>query len=102
MLSPKKLSRREVHLKAGKWTTVAVNKSLRLAYVYVEVWAPRTAKWRRIGIFPGFGRFKQYLSVAMPPGIVQVKIRENRTCTVMVGHSAETVLPDQPAEKTEA
>lgn len=81
-------------MKAHKWTTVAVNRSLRPVRFHVEVWAPRTASWRRISIVPGFGRFKQFLSVALPLGIIQVKIRENRTCTVST-HSGTEVTPSR-------
>ncbi|MGA7306701.1 MAG: hypothetical protein WBW88_17650 [Rhodothermales bacterium] len=88
-------------MKAGKWTTVAVNKGLRPKHLYVEVWAPRTASWRRIGILPGFGRFRQFLSALLPLGIVQVKIRENRTCNVTIGRSSEIVRPDPQPENVD-
>lgn len=89
-------------MKAHKWTTVAVNRGLRPRHLYLEVWAPRTASWRRIGILPGFGRFKQFLSVALPLGIIQVKIRENRTCTVSTGSPSKLARPERRREATEA
>lgn len=94
MLTPRKPSGREVHLKAHKWTTIAVGKGLRPKRLHVEVWAPRTASWRRIGIIPGFGRFKQFLNVRLSLGIIQVKIRENRTCTVST-YRGPTVQPSE-------
>ena len=101
MLTPRRSSGREVHLKAHKWTTVAINRGLRPKHLNVEVWAPRTAAWRRISILPGFGRFKQFLSVALPLGIIQVKIRENRTCTVSTGSSSGVPGQEPHREATE-
>ena len=74
--------------------TVATNYSLRRKYVCAEVWAPRVASWRRISIYPGFGKFRRYLSANLPFGIVQVKFRENRTCTVHLGNSSEEARPE--------
>ena len=91
----------EVHLKARRWTTVAVNSGLRTKHLHLEVWAPRTARWRRIGVLPGFGRFKQYLSLVLPLGIVQVKIHENRNCTVTIGNAAEMVGQGDRGESME-
>ena len=89
-------------MKAHKWTTVAVNRGLKPKHVHLEVWAPRTASWRRIGILPGFGRFKQFLSVMLPLGVIQVKIRENRTCTVLTGRTTSMATPERRHEATEA
>jgi len=102
MLIPRNSNGREVHLKAHRWTTVAVNRGLRPKHINVEVWAPRTASWRRISIVPGFGRFKQFLSVMLPLGIVQVKIRENRTCTVTTGRADRTANPELHHETSKA
>lgn len=95
MLIPKRSHGREVHLKAHKWTTVAINTGFKPKHLHLEVWAPRTASWRRISILPGFGRFKQFLSVMLPLGIVQVKIRENRTCTVSMGRAVSMTSPSR-------
>ena len=88
---------REHHLKSNKWTTVAKNFSLRSKYVDAEVWAPRAASWRRIGIYPGYGRFRRYLSAILPFGIIQVKFRENRTCTVYLGDRPKDSGPEHVA-----
>jgi hypothetical protein len=87
-------STREYHLKSNKWTTIAKNYSLRSRVVYAEVWAPRVASWRRIGIFPGYGKFRRYLSASLPFGILQVKFRENRTCTVHIGEKSAETKPE--------
>lgn len=89
---------REYHLKTNKWTTIATNYSLRSRYVHAEVWAPRVASWRRIGIVPGFGRFRRHFSAFLPFGIIQVKFRENRTCRVQIGDSAAEVKPADVAK----
>jgi hypothetical protein len=85
---------REYHLRSNKWTTVAKNFSFRSRYVCAEVWAPRVASWRRISIFPGYGHFRRYLSAHLPFGIIQVKFRENRTCTVRVGDNRAEAKPE--------
>lgn len=87
-------STREYHLRSNEWTTIAWNFSLKPRYVCAEIWAPRSAAWRRIGFFPGYGRFRRYLSAHLPLGFVQVKIRENRTCTVHMGKTKEETRPE--------
>jgi hypothetical protein len=85
---------REYHLKSNKWTTVARNFSLKPKFICAEVWAPRAASWRRIGIMPGYGKFRRYLSAHLPFGVIQVKFRENRTCTVHTGDSKDETIPE--------
>jgi len=87
-------STQERHLKSNKWITVATNYSFRRKYVSAEVWAPRVTSWRRIGVYPGFGKFRRYLSASLPFGIIQMKSRENRACTVHLGDDPEEARPE--------
>ncbi len=75
----------EFKLRANRWHTVAVHFGIVPKRFDLSVWSPRKCKWRRLGIVPGFGRFREEESVLLFNGVLQVQSPESRT---LVRHEA--------------
>lgn len=84
MTTPPPGRRFELHLRAGKWHTVALHLGLTPRKVDVSVWSPRRCSWRRIGFVPGAGVFRQDERFLVYNGFIQIRSPENRTCVVQV------------------
>ena len=69
----------EFRLRANRWHTVAIHIGFKPKRYDLSVWSPRKCKWRRIGLLPGLGAFRQEGSVMVFNGVLQVQSPESRT-----------------------
>jgi hypothetical protein len=79
MASARRAKDLEFRLRAKRWHTVAVHFGLKPKRYDLSVWSPRKCRWRRIGLLPGLGEFRQEGSVIVFNGVLQVQSPESRT-----------------------